>query len=330
MKNIPDEILALYLTGEISETQRQEVETWLAEDPKNVEELEKLRQLWKEPTILYAHKHTFDSVKAFEKLDTKIQNTSKPQMPIHAEGRKKIWKWALGIAASIILLISITEIYKQEPNTGSFKQEITLQVQKSIITLEDGTKIWLNNNTKLRYPENFEGDIREVYLEGEAFFDVAHNPKKPFIIHTNKADIQVLGTSFLVKSEEEATQTTVVSGKVSVKTQDKSEEVLLTPNQKATASTKGIEKTQVEKAAIFWQKEVLLMKNNSIQEVIEKLEKYYRVDINVQNPSIYNCNLTGDFNNLNLEESLQLIQIAIGIEYKIDKQTVQLIGKGCK
>lgn len=328
MKPINDEILALYLSGEANEAQMREVEQWLTENPENQKELEKLRKLWQEP-ILFAQKKQFDSQAAFERLNERIKKEALVKQPIYL--RPNVWKFALPIAASVALLVAMVQIFYYHLESPNFQQEVTERAEKSLITLEDGTKVWLNEQAILRYPEKFTLDSREVFLEGEAFFEVAHNPDKPFIIHTPKADIQVLGTSFLVKAEKEQTETLVATGKVAVNPEIPEKTIILTPRQKAIATA---EKTEMQEnilidEAIAWRKEVLLMKNEAMENIIERLEKCYRIKIEVLEPSIFNCKLTGDFNNLDLEESLQIIRLALGIEYKLVKNKVELYGKAC-
>ncbi len=328
MKSVSDEILALYLAGEANEEQKKQVETWLAENPTHQKELESLKKIWQEP-ILYPQKKQFDSQTAFQRLDARIEKEGlKPKKILF---KPQSWRFALPIAASIALIFSVWAIFFNIQDNIRYEQEITQQAQKSLITLEDGTKVWLNEQARLRYPEKFTLNTREVYLEGEAFFEVAHNPQKPFIIHTPKADVQVLGTSFLVKAENDQTETLVATGKVAVKSENQQEAIILTPKQKAVVNVEKVQKQENVKVeeSIAWKKEVLLMKNEAMEPIIEKLEKYYRVKIEVLEPSIFNCKLTGDFNNLDLEESLQIIRLALGIEYKLGKNKIELYGKGC-
>lgn len=328
MKSVSDEILALYLTGEANEEQKNQVKNWLAESTAHQRELENLKKVWHKP-VLYAQKQQFDSQAAFERLNTRIEKEGlKPKTPFL---KPKVWRFALPIAASIALIFSIWAIFFNTQDTIRYEQEVTQQAQKSLITLEDGTKVWLNEQARLRYPEKFAQNTREVYLEGEAFFEVARNPQKPFIIHTPKADVQVLGTSFLIKAENDQTETLVATGKVAVKPENQQEAIILTPKQKAVVNVEKVQKQENVKLeeAIAWKKEVLLIKNEAMEQIIEKLEKYYRVKIEVLEPSIFNCKLTGDFNNLDLEESLQIIRLALGIEYKLGKEKIELYGKGC-
>jgi ferric-dicitrate binding protein FerR (iron transport regulator) len=328
MKSVSDEILALYIAGEANEEQSKQVEIWLAENPAHQKELESLKKIWQE-RILYPQKQQFDSQAAFQRLNDRLEKEGLKPKKFFLQS--KSWRFALPIAASITIILAIWGIFFNTNDNIHYEQEVTQQAQKSLITLEDGTKVWLNEQARLRYPEKFTQNTREVYLEGEAFFEVAHNPQKPFIVHTHKADVQVLGTSFLVKAENDQTETLVATGKVAIKPEKQTQAIILTPKQKAVVNVEKVQKQENVKLeeAIAWKKEVLLMKNETMEQIIEKLEKYYRVQIEVLEPTIFNCKLTGDFNNLDLEESLQIIRLALGIEYKLGKNKIELYGKGC-
>src|SRR5690606_22071977 len=142
-------------------------------------------------------------------------------------------RW-VGIAASIVLVVCVAFVLGQHKSTPpehvvrTFSKDETVAVQtdstelrinprgqKSVMLLEDGTKVWLNADSKLTYSRNFaQGDLREVFLDGEAFFEVVSNPQKPFVVHTSALNIKVLGTSFNVKSysDDSRIETTLVEG----------------------------------------------------------------------------------------------------------------------
>ncbi len=211
--------------------------------------------------------------------------------------------------------------------------------QKSVLILSDGSKVWLNADSRIIYDQNFSNsNIREVFLEGEAFFDVAKNPNKPFIVHTSDIHIKVLGTSFNVKSyhEDKTIETTLVHGKVSIsKTGDDIKEgsLVLKPNQRAVFSkqekTINIEQVLSERASL-WRYDKLIFDETPFRDVIIQLERWYDVRFHFDPNAKLECNLTAEIGNETLEEVLALLQASQNIDYEISDKDVFIKGTFCK
>jgi ferric-dicitrate binding protein FerR (iron transport regulator) len=206
-------------------------------------------------------------------------------------------------------------------------------------TLEDGSKITLAANSKLIYPQHFGDKLREVFLEGDAFFDIKRNPVKPFIIHTGKLTTEVLGTSFGIKTfaNKKTIEVNVLSGRVSVF--DNSNQankirkgIILTPNQKMTfkEETSEIIASIVDKPIPITDTININFEDQKIQEVIEALRKLYGLEIIIENPSLQNCPFTGDLNDLPLLTQLELLSKSVGARIEQRGTSIFLIGGGCK
>jgi hypothetical protein len=162
--------------------------------------------------------------------------------------------------------------------------------KRSVLTLSDGTKVWLNSGSTLTFPPAFRGKTREVLLVGEAFFDVAHNKEKPFFVKTDAFKMKVYGTKFDVQAykQDNAYSIVLVEGKVSMKaTNDaKMKEVFLAPNQKATISDGGenfnIEQVDNMDNYTSWINGYLTFNNADILDLAKKISRYYKVDIDVE------------------------------------------------
>ncbi|HEY0176676.1 MAG TPA: FecR family protein, partial [Pedobacter sp.] len=167
----------------------------------------------------------FDAERLFKRINSTI------------EPRKKIipYQWAAGIAAALLISLSIgylslnKDLFKTDP--VYFARQITKAGEQKIITLTDGSRIILNNASKLTYPSVFSRNKREVYLSGEAFFDVKHDSSRPFLVHASHLKVQVLGTSFNIKSYQADHHTTVsvATGKVGVNSNRPSDTYMLLP-----------------------------------------------------------------------------------------------------
>ena len=165
-----------------------------------------------------------------------------------------------------------------------------------MIKLDDGTKVWVNAETKLKYPVVFVGDRREVVLEGEAFFDVAKN-EKPFIVKTSFGDVRVLGTAFGISAyaSESESYTTLVRGKVSVE-REGGEPVVILPGEQVVTSKDGkMIKQQVDvEEFVGWKDGIYVFKEKSLGEIMKTLERWYNISVDFQEKSLVDLPFTGN------------------------------------
>ncbi len=165
-----------------------------------------------------------------------------------------------------------------------------------MIKLDDGTKVWVNAETKLKYPVAFVGDRREVVLEGEAFFDVAKN-EKPFIVETSFGDVRVLGTAFGISAyaSESESYTTLVRGKVSVE-REGGEPVVILPGEQVVTSKDGkMIKQQVDvEEFVGWKDGIYVFKEKSLGEIMKTLERWYNISVDFQDKSLVDLPFTGN------------------------------------
>ena len=165
-----------------------------------------------------------------------------------------------------------------------------------MIKLDDGTKGWVNAETKLKYPVTFVGDRREVVLEGEAFFDVAKN-EKPFIVKTSFGDVRVLGTAFGISAyaSEPESYTTLVRGKVSVEREGIKPVVILPGEQVVTSKDGKMIKQQVDvEEFVGWKDGIYVFKEKSLGEIMKTLERWYNISVDFQEKSLVDLPFTGN------------------------------------
>lgn len=251
------------------------------------------------------------------------------------------------VAASIVFVISLVSIYYLlEGGTGIFSSDKvetisyitkkTLRGQKLTITLTDGSIIKLNAESSIKIPSNFGGNTREVLLTGEAFFRVAKDSLRPFIINSNGLVTKVLGTSFNIRSypEEHTDKVTVVTGKVSVKRgvdnkENSVKESFLLPNQSLLydkdKNEELINRNVDVEEELGWIEGVLIYDNVGLGTILKDLERWYDVDFDVSSEVDRNGIYTGSFDNQSLENVLQgLSFMSKGFEYKIEGKKVFL------
>ena len=196
--------------------------------------------------------------------------------------------------------IGADEVVNQKATKNKKAVFNTLSVpygKRSNLTLSDGTKVWLNSGSKLVYPIAFNGDKREVYIVGEAIFDVTHNEKKPFHVISDYQVVEVLGTVFGVTNypDENATNTILKSGSVQISFKDinqassHTDKMKITPGTKASfdKNSKSIVSEKVNVDNYFsWKEGVLIFKNNDLQFILKRISRYYNIDIIIDNESL--------------------------------------------
>ena len=264
-------------------------------------------------------------------------------------------KWVA--AASILLILGVGLFYHYyiSPSVNSAYSKLTSQSSNTLVEiintsstelsvkLPDGSEARLKPNSRLSYNKTFDGKLREVYLAGEAFFEVKKNPQKPFMVYANGLVTKVLGTSFSVKAFETDKEVIVkvTAGKVSVYTQNTSlnqdpeiNGVVLTPNQKIIfgKDDERFTRTLVEKPiVIITNKELQQFSFNDapIEQIFLALENAYGVKIIFDRDVLINCHLTTSLSNENLFEKLDIICAGIEANYKVVDAQIIITSNGC-
>lgn len=261
----------------------------------------------------------------------------------------KYLAWIGRVAAAVVFVCLVGWWWQQSyPKTHGTYKEIVNKTNKVMqIKTEEGSKIALQPDSRLRYPEHFEATKREIYLEGVAFIDVVPNPEKPFLVHTGDVVTKVLGTSFWVRNAEggKNVEVEVKSGRVSVfnkklvnaeRKELGTEGVVLTPNQKV----QYIAKNEVFVTGLVAQPQVLetVIKKELIQfdfddtplsEVVSRLELAYGIKIVLSSDLLNNCPLTANLMQQPLFEKLALICGSLNATFEIKGTTILISGRGC-
>ncbi len=244
----------------------------------------------------------------------------------------------LKMAAAIVLLLGVAFLFRNEIfKSRSSIDLVTEQGASQSKILEDGSKITLNQSGKLTYPEKFSEKKREVSLEGEAFFEIAKDEKHAFLINTDHAAIEVLGTSFNVRSypHEETFEVFVKNGKVKVTLRATDETFTLTEGDYFVyniGQRAVLRKKDLAGVSIAWMNGSAYFKDQSFREIFEGIERLYQVQLEVQNRSLLDCQYTVSLEAGKLEEALHSIQIGCqNISFqKVEAQKYTVSGKCCQ
>lgn len=199
------------------------------------------------------------------------------------------------------------------------------------IELEDGTKVWINSASRLQYPVVFSGDTREVYLEGEAYFEVRRDSSRPFIVHAGQQKVTVLGTSFGITcyGNEVNDYTTLVSGKVNVELEQGKQAFMLEPGMQVEYNKVSgmVRERRVDVAEfVAWKEGKYVFKQKRLEDILSTLSRWYDFEVFYQNSEMKEVLFSGelrrfdDFNYL-----LRLIERTSDVKFVIDKKVVQVM-----
>ena len=276
---------------------------------------------------------------------------------------QKIVRYAAAVAAVFILVFGIKSWLGQNSLLHNTKDitattiadnELvftTTKGEKKTFLLPDSTKISLGANSTMRMKKGFGKDNRDVYLSGEALFDVTHNEELPFVVHSNKYDVKVLGTVFNVKAypEDKLSETSLIRGKVEISLANNSKKITLKPNQKAVISNKGgnlvlENKKQVvdqaeEKIIILplsynstdsvvvetaWAQNRIEIVNENFDEIKNKLERWYNVKIIFADEEVSRYTFTATFSGETIGQVLKALQYSYHFTYKIEGKIITI------
>lgn len=363
-------LLSLQLAEEANPEEIKELEELLKKSPELSLRVEMLRNLWHKKQSLPGS----DKVKAFDKHLQRLSNhlsepvlqyeTNASQTPAQLYKEETAIKprswyrrlWAtVAIAASVIIAVVFIFQSKDENTISAVGDKNTVSTQpgsKSKIQLPDGTQVWLNAGSKITYNNDFSGDIREVRFSGEAFFNVAKDKERPFIIHTSSVDIKVLGTALNVRSypNEKTTEMALIRGSVEIILHDNPDKkILLKPNEKLVVnnitdekeSSSDNERIKKEQPMLIlskiyfdkadssttetqWINDTLAFDSVPLEKIMAQLERFYNVKFLVKDEKLKQISFTGGFNNKSLDEIMEALCLSGNFHFEFNNETVTI------
>ena len=327
-----DDLLAKYLANETDTYETDIVGEWKGTSEENRKTFEHSKLIFEGVSSLKNQKMV-DVDMAWKKMGIGESNNE----TIDSQEVNPIIKinWLnnfLKIAAVLVVLFGLWFVAAKQFVIPK-NDVISFKTDKSSVEkiLPDGTKILMKENSSITYPAVFKGDTREINLVGEAFFEVHHDATHPFIIHTQGANVRVLGTSFNVKAYNAQVQVVVKTGRV--RFSKNNAEVILEKGQKGEllANVNTIIKSEVEepKTVSDNNKISLNFEKVSLGEVAEKLSKTFGRKIFFSNDNIKNCKLTASFQDEGLENIINVIAETFNLKIENKTDSIILSGEGC-
>lgn len=312
------QLITRVLANEASVEEQQQLELWRKEHARNELQFMEMLHIWNNALPVEV-----DTDRAWARFEQRL------------ERQPKVFKLnsAFRIAAAVLLVSAIGLFMGKLMSGKSYQTVQTAAHQVKEITLPDGSVAWLNQGSILSYEKDFKGDLREIKLDGEAFFEVVKNPAKPFVITSDQSVTKVLGTSFNLNTRKgEAALLTVVTGKVSFTATATKEEVIVTANQSAIIETDGHASTltQSNTNTLAWKTNTLSFNDASLEDVFKSLEHYFNIKIEVEHKQIYSCHFTGEFVKPTLKQVMDVIGKTLQLTYEQKGKQVFVKGKGCE
>jgi len=348
------ELIAKKLSGEATHDELHELELLMRNNPEWQYAMQNMQDIWN-----LQSKEAYNSDIAFENhlqrmnaAGIEMDNFTE-ELPEEIEtprriSTRKLW---LSIAIAATFIIAAVLIFKPHKHNSdknissvaaSNLSEVSTKIgSKSKLVLPDGTTVWLNAGSKLTYNKDYDVELREVNLSGEAFFDVVKSADKPFIIHTERIDIRVLGTSFNVKSYpgEQTTETSLIKGKVEISIRNRpSEKIILQPNEKLIVNNQdtlhkhnnsgkttplvAVENvTRLEDDSTIvetsWVDNKLVFSDTDFEEIVRQMQRWYGISIELKNEPLKKMRFSGTFTHETITQALDAMKITTAFHYTI-------------
>lgn len=329
---INEDILIRYIDGMLTEEEAAEVKNWRAASLEN----EKLLEQVYFTTQVASRLKVMRTVNPDEAL-------SRFKSRIHKKEKRLALRQVLGViqraAAVLFIPVFLLSAYLFIQQGQGNVRTLAVRTNPGVVSafdLPDGSKVWLNANSELRYPSDFNADTRTVELTGQGYFEVTKNAHKPFIVKADKDySVEVLGTSFNVSAykDESMIETTLVEGsvKLNVVSGGKRMTQMLKPNEKAEYQ-KGAGKIKVfgvnTEYDTAWKNGEIIFRNHPMDKVLKTLERHSHVVFEVKDNEILKSIITARFKDEQLPQVLEYLKLASGIQYAIHKPTVKDSGSG--
>lgn len=329
---INEDILIRYIDGMLTEEEAAEVKNWRAASLENEKLLEQV----------YFTAQVASRLKVMRTVNPD-EALSRFKSRIHKKEKRLALRQVLGViqraAAVLFIPVFLLSAYLFIQQGQGNVRTLAVRTNPGVVSafdLPDGSKVWLNANSELRYPSDFNADTRTVELTGQGYFEVTKNAHKPFIVKADKDySVEVLGTSFNVSAykDESMIETTLVEGsvKLNVVSGGKRMTQMLKPNEKAEYQ-KGAGKIKVfdvnTEYDTAWKNGEIIFRNHPMDKVLKTQERHYHVVFEVKDNEILKSIITARFKDEQLPQVLEYLKLASGIQYAIHKPTVKDSGSG--
>ena len=326
--NSKDYLIGQYLKNKVTEEEKEEFDAWIDQSEANREEFNALKKIWDRTEGLRGDQPV-EIDRAWNRFVEIRNQKSAQKVPVLTVPR---WVWRA--AAVLVLGFGLSYLAWQQWLRQDMVHIVTQLNPQQEILLPDGTKVWLNRNSKLSYPQKFESANRSVQLVGEAFFEVKRNEAQPFVITAGDVAVKVLGTSFNVKTGVDSSEVIVATGKVAFyPLENQQQQIILTPDEKGVFNEKSgqiIKKQNTDPNLLAWKTGKLIFENTPMAEVIKTISAFFNKNVELGDPNLAGCRINTTFDSQPLEEILEELSLLLGGEYNAYPDKIVITGQGCQ
>lgn len=331
-QHIDPELLVRFLSGDANEQERNQVQQWIEVSDQHKDYVDQMIMLW-ESSVDVKNFAAIDTKGDWQKVKERIGEVDKSSSIKPVQRQKSIIYQLVRIAAVITIALGL---YFTIPIlTRQWTKPITIVTtnQPSEIILPDGSKVYLNKNSSLTYPEKLDGQTREVTLKGEAFFEITKNEARRFLIKSGQAITEVVGTSFNVNNTDSSTViVTVVTGKVFLysKSNPTSKIVMIFGETGKFENGQDLQKTTNQDVNFLsWKTGVLTFHNTSLTQVVKDLNRHFNQHIELESVVLQTCTLTSVFQQQTIEEIIAEMQLVLPVQIQKRGSVLIITGQGC-
>ncbi|TAJ11511.1 DUF4974 domain-containing protein [Marinilabiliaceae bacterium JC017] len=324
------------LSGEASEKEKDEVRRALELDPLLKKEYLDVREIWFATTMSVHNHEQFNTEAAIRRFKNEIKLLREANQIKKKKNSIKKYYAIVAAAASIAIIFTFLNLFTFRDNSIVPKVVVIHNPRgdQSEIILPDGSKVWLNGSSTLKYYTDFGLQNRKLTLEGEAFFDVQKDKLLPFDVVSGNHHVEVLGTKFNVKAfpDESFIETILQEGSVRIYAQSmKVPSIVLSSGQKVIYNKRNNKFSQIMVGDIIeelsWKDGVLKFKDEPLIELVNELERWFDVEIEIEDKEIESYRFTGTIKNEGVEDLLLLFKMTKGIQYKKEGDKIKLFRK---
>ena len=317
MQELEFKILA-YINDELNKKERIQVEQWVALSEANQRAFNEIEKIYLSAKVDTSNFHP-NVDRAWETVARAIDQSK-------TSGKAMIYR----IAAMITLVIGLGFVVFNYQNQENQHIAKTLDNEIKKIELADGSVVWLNENSIFTYPKQLAEDERVVALVGQAYFDIAKDPQRPFKILGEQTSVEVLGTSFDLISRANYSNVNVTSGRVAFGLVDDEDiHVILEKDNQATYSSNTLVKNErINENASSWMTKNFIFKSSPLSVVAKTLSQHFDVKIKVDD-AIRDCLITSSFEDKELSEILETLEAIANIKKELKGKAIKLTGPGC-
>ena len=323
------DLITKKLSGEISFDEDKRLDVWLGEDNENQRIFDSYQATWNEMDRVKG-KSSREIDREWARLEKEIDFEASIPKANQRSLFANVYRYA---AALLFVVLAGFTMYYFLYNQGS--EQLVAEVQIQEVELSEGSKVTVNSNSKFTYPKKFEKSKRVVALSGEAFFEVAKDPERPFIINVGDIRVEVLGTSFNIKAYDshDNIEVTVSSGQVAIyRPENPDERVVLIKGQKATfyKSTTKIEASINDNINFnAWKTKQIIFEDTPMPDVVRIINEIYKSDLKLVGGQLNECPVTTTFDNQSLESILNVLKSTLELKIEQKGNSFEISGEGC-